>query len=95
MSENIKENMQTNGERKNNKTLLIALVSIIAFVVIVGIVVIVIMTIRNKQKEGYSKSTKASVLGGDKTIEINGNRVDCTPEINYMTEFINTSKGLS
>lgn len=61
------------------------IIGAIAVIVIVAIVIVVAVGI-SKNKEGFS--------GTDTSININGHTIDCTPEIKYMEEYLNSSKQL-
>lgn len=86
------ENIKDANNNKNNKRIVIIAISILVSIIIIGIVVYVIIkfTVLDKKKEGYKESMK-----DNNTVEVNGHYIDCTPEIEYMNEFIKTSKGLS
>ena len=65
------------------------LIIIVFIVVIVSAVVGVTVGIVKNKKEGFEQ------LSNDNTVEINGHIIDCKPELDYMEEFLKTSKGLS
>ena len=61
------------------------IIGAIAVIVIIAVVIGVAVGF-SKNKEGFS--------GTDTSININGHTIDCTPEIKYMEEYLNTSKQL-
>ena len=60
---------------------------IVAIVIVVIIAVIVIAVKFAPKKEGFEQTK-------NNKIEINGHIIDCSPEIEYMEEFIKTSQEL-
>lgn len=78
---------------QRNKPLAITLIILAVIVVIVAIVTAIIVVSKKSSKnkpEGFASTT----LGKDTSIEINGNIIDCKPEIDYMKQFIQTSIGI-
>lgn len=67
------------------------IIGICVFVVIVIIVAVVLGIVLNKKKEGYEKS----LTSNNNVVDINGHSIDCSTEVDYMKEFIKTSKGIS
>lgn len=63
------------------------IIGTVAVIIIIAVVIGVAVGINSsKNKEGFS--------GTDTSININGHTIDCTPEIKYMEEYLNTSKQL-
>lgn len=93
-NKNLDKNLSKNHSWfQRNKPLAIALIILAVIVVIVAIVTAIVIVAKKSFKnkpEGFS-STK---LGTDTSIEINGNIIDCKPEIDYMKQFISTSIGI-
>lgn len=77
---------------QRNKPLGITLI-ILGIVVLCVIIAVIILFVKKSSKnkpEGFA----STVLGKDTSIEINGNIIDCKPEIDYMKQFIQTSIGI-
>lgn len=77
---------------ERNKPLGITLI-ILGIVVLCVIIAVIILFVKKSSKnkpEGFSSTQ----LGTDTSIEINGNIIDCKPEIDYMKQFIQTSIGI-
>lgn len=77
---------------QRNKALGISLIilGIIAIAVIVTVIIIFVKKSSKNKPEGFSSTQ----LGTDTSIEINGNIIDCKPEIDYMRQFIQSSIGI-
>lgn len=101
MSDNIDNTNRLDNTNKVNKTDKVdkkkIAIYIIIGVIIIGVIIAVICIIlkyktnvfNKNEKEGFKESTDKN------TVEVNGHYIDCSPEIEYMNEFIKTSKGLS
>ena len=85
-------NKEKSSEANKKRILIITLIVLVVLAVL-GVIIYVIIrfTVLNKNKEGFKESN----INNNNTVEVNGHYVDCTPEIEYMNEFIKTSKGLS
>lgn len=73
-----------------NKLTLILILAAILIIAIVVIFAVVFSTRRHKIEKFTQGSTSDSP-----TVTINGHVIDCTPEINYMRDYIKTSQNLA
>lgn len=78
---------------QRNKPLAIALI-ILAVIVVIGIIVTAIIIVAKKSPKNKPEGFTSTTLGKDTSIEINGNIIDCKPEIDYMKQFIQSSIGI-
>lgn len=68
------------------KNKLIILVPIIILIVIVIITLAVVLT----QKESFTPGKAVS----QNIVTVNGHEIDCTPEVNFMTDYIKSAQEL-
>ena len=78
---------------QRNKPLAIALITL-AVIVVIGIIVTAIIIVAKKSPKNKPEGFTSTTLGKDTSIEINGNIIDCKPEIDYMKQFIQSSIGI-
>ena len=95
---NLSKNLSKNPEKNSswfqqNKPLAIGLI-ILAVIVIIGIIVTAIIIVAKKSPKNKPEGFTSTTLGKDTSIEINGNIIDCKPEIDYMKQFIQSSIGI-
>ena len=89
LNDDINEKHEENDKKQNKKTIIIIIIITLIVIVIIAIICIVLY-VKPKNKERYEQNSVNKNI-----VEVNGHYVDCTPEIEYMNEFIKTSKGLS
>ena len=89
MSEDYK-NIKNKNETSENiwqKYKIWFIIGIVVFIVIIAVIVFIVLFTRKNKKEGFTGN-----LQGDNKINLNGHVIDCTPEINYMKEYLKTSQ---
>ena len=74
------------NENWKNKLVVISITVLILTVVIVIIVVPIVMS----SKESFTSGKAVS----QNIVNVNGHEIDCTPEINFMTDYIKSAQEL-